>query len=395
MDIATLYCSNEYYITKTGRIFRYIDDFELLPSLDHNGYNRIGIKGKKYSIHRLVYISFFGNIDKVLVIDHIDRNKLNNNLDNLRAVERSINSKNVEIKQRTFSKIICYNNSTNCKIIFNNTNEVSEYFNITIDKVWYLLKNNKEFNSWVFQRYNEIDNLDEYKQLGIVNNIDYGDKYLIDKNGDIIVCVNKNKDYRKLSKILNGEYYSINLNIDNKGKSLLLHRLVAKVFLENGHKNFNNKSLVVNHIDRNKTNNNYLNLEWISQQQNISHSVGRKVRQFDYMSNDTIKIFNSISEASRFIEVGPTSIRRAIDTNRPCKGFYFEFIDNNNNNNNINIRLCKRVNKLDVNTGEILETYKSIREAQRMLKIPYYGNRIKEAIENNNVYNGFRWKLAD
>ena len=61
-----------------------------------------GIK-TDYYVHRLVYSTFhnipmkdFGN----KVIDHIDRNKFNNNLENLRLVSSSENNKNVEHKQR-------------------------------------------------------------------------------------------------------------------------------------------------------------------------------------------------------------------------------------------------------------------------------------------------------
>lgn len=52
-----------------------------------------------------------------------------------------------------------------------------------------------------------------------------------------------------------------------KGKTALVHRLVAEVYLPNIDKN-----LQVNHIDGCKTNNNKSNLEWCTAKQNINHS---------------------------------------------------------------------------------------------------------------------------
>lgn len=47
---------------------------------------------KTCQIHRLVYATFIGDIEKGKEIIHIDRNKYNNKLSNLRAVTRSENA---------------------------------------------------------------------------------------------------------------------------------------------------------------------------------------------------------------------------------------------------------------------------------------------------------------
>ena len=59
-----------------------------------NGYRRVQIEGKFYSIHRLVYSIFVEPITDKDEIDHIDSNKQNNCVDNLRKVSRSDNMKN-------------------------------------------------------------------------------------------------------------------------------------------------------------------------------------------------------------------------------------------------------------------------------------------------------------
>jgi hypothetical protein len=51
-------------------------------------------KQKTHPVHRLLYEAFIGKIPEDLVIDHIDRNRLNNSLSNLRLVTQDVNAKN-------------------------------------------------------------------------------------------------------------------------------------------------------------------------------------------------------------------------------------------------------------------------------------------------------------
>lgn len=62
-------------------------------------------------------------------------------------------------------------------------------------------------------------------------------------------------------------YMYVYLSKNGKSKSFLLHRLVAKHFIKNP-----NNYPVVNHIDYNKENNVYTNLEWCTQKMNVNHS---------------------------------------------------------------------------------------------------------------------------
>jgi len=49
--------------------------------------------GKKHSVHRLVAIAFIDNFNKKTDVNHIDGNKLNNNINNLEWVTKSENIK--------------------------------------------------------------------------------------------------------------------------------------------------------------------------------------------------------------------------------------------------------------------------------------------------------------
>lgn len=61
--------------------------------VDSSGYLQIGIEGKAFLAHRLVWLYHHGYWPENQV-DHIDRDKLNNMIDNLREVSQSCNLRN-------------------------------------------------------------------------------------------------------------------------------------------------------------------------------------------------------------------------------------------------------------------------------------------------------------
>ena len=72
----------------------------------------------------------------------------------------------------------------------------------------------------------------------------------------------------KTGKLLKGtylscEYHKVELVINNKPKTFMVHRLVAETFLPNP-----NNLPVVHHIDNNPINNNINNLKWVSVKEN-------------------------------------------------------------------------------------------------------------------------------
>jgi hypothetical protein len=68
-------------------------------------------------------------------------------------------------------------------------------------------------------------------------------------------------------------YHRIKLIKNNKLKGFGIHRLVATSFIENQNPNI---LIEVNHIDEDKGNNHYLNLEWCTSQYNTEYSNAKK-----------------------------------------------------------------------------------------------------------------------
>lgn len=116
----------------------------------------------------------------------------------------------------------------------------------------------------------------EYKNFVLkdVNNL----KIKIYKNGKIETTmfdfIRKNgKPMNRKGRVLKPMkdrygYFRITFSYKGKRKSYYVHRLVAMAYL----KNYTN-SLQVNHKNGIKTDNNYTNLEMVSLQENIAHSI--------------------------------------------------------------------------------------------------------------------------
>lgn len=92
------------WVTTGGLIYRYSekDDKLILCKQSDNGkgYLRITTPNGTVKSHRLVWETFNGKIPSGMEIDHIDSNKQNNCIDNLRCVTHYENMNNILTKQR-------------------------------------------------------------------------------------------------------------------------------------------------------------------------------------------------------------------------------------------------------------------------------------------------------
>jgi len=88
-----------YKINKQGDI--YSNHFKKIfkPTKNKNGYFQLNLTknkiSKKYYLHRLIALQFIENPNNYNYIDHIDKNKTNNKLENLRWINASGNNRNV------------------------------------------------------------------------------------------------------------------------------------------------------------------------------------------------------------------------------------------------------------------------------------------------------------
>lgn len=97
----------------------------------------------------------------------------------------------------------------------------------------------------------------------------YEGNYKIDDKGNVYSCFhNTGVTSNVLKPFVKNGYLAVNLYEFGVCKHYYVHRLVAEAFVDNP-----NNYKCVNHIDCNKKNNNFDNLEWCSQKHNIIESI--------------------------------------------------------------------------------------------------------------------------
>ncbi len=86
---------------------------DVAGTINPRGYRRIIINGKNYAAHRLAWLYAYGYCPEH-VIDHMNGNRADNRLDNIRHVTRSCNSQNRKCSDGTVSGFngVCFDKRT-------------------------------------------------------------------------------------------------------------------------------------------------------------------------------------------------------------------------------------------------------------------------------------------
>lgn len=140
--------------------------------------------------------------------------------------------------------------------------------------------------------------------------------------------------------IVNSGYYVLTLVDSRVSKHMSVHRLVAKAFIPNP---LNKEQ--VNHIDGNKLNNNVDNLEWTTPSENVNHN----------------KVLGRLD----------THTARAKLSNVQSKA----------------------VNQLDIETGKVIATYNTIREASKVTG-SQDGKITMVCQGKRKSHNGYSWEYV-
>lgn len=304
------------------------------------GYMSVGLsnlekKRKSYSVHRLVALAFIPNPNNKPQVNHIDKNRSNNKINNLEwcsSLENNIH-KCLTLEQKT---------NQNLKIwrVDIESNEKLELYNSIYDAAKWCVENGfsrSEHNargniscavrgvyltscgfSWVLETQPSLEN-EIWKNI-VINGQEFNNYFISNlgrfKNSKGIIMENYKPHH--------SGYIYVRVNKDKYA----LHRLVASTFIEN----IENK-LVVNHIDGCKTNNWLTNLEWCSVQENNqhNHNVGlikcftRKIGQYN-LEGHLIKEYNAIVDAMK--ETNITSIKEVLyNKQKTAGGFIWKYLD--------------------------------------------------------------------
>lgn len=162
----------------------------------------------------------------------------------------------------------------------------------------------------------------------------YENRYQVSNLGNVKSLL-KSSDGIILKPTINKHgYNTVCLRKDGKGKTLLVHRLVALAFIPNPN-NFN----VVNHKDENRLNNCVSNLEWCTSQYNFDYknsrlrqgiSHGKPVQQLT-LDDIPVAIYYSAEFASIINDCDPSSICKCCKGERQIAGgYHWRYLDKTN-----------------------------------------------------------------
>ena len=99
---------HELFEYKNGGLYRKVNKGtakmgDIAGCINSSGYLVTHINGKLYSNHRLIFLMFYGVLPKF--IDHIDNNRSNNKIENLRKASFSQNQHNRKINKSSTSGV--------------------------------------------------------------------------------------------------------------------------------------------------------------------------------------------------------------------------------------------------------------------------------------------------
>ena len=149
-----------------------------------------------------------------------------------------------------------------------------------------------------------------------IKKIDGFERYSITSDGEVI----NDKTRRILKQSNTNGYKQVTLRMDGERKEVLVHRLLAKAFIPNP-----NNYAKVDHIDRNRSNNDLTNLRWVSDGQNgrnISKQLGTSSRFIGVCQRKGSKKFTAqitINGTQTYLKTYESEIEAAISYNEKAK----------------------------------------------------------------------------
>jgi hypothetical protein len=171
--------------------------------------------------------------------------------------------------------------------------------------------------------WKDLEGYEGLYQISNFGNIKSLSKKFFNGNHDVVL-----KERLLKQSYCKDGYKKVCLCKNNKKKSYLIHRLVAKTFVKNPYCYYQ-----VNHKDENKENNMAENLEWCDSKYNVNYgtrnykistNVSKGVLQFD-LNNKLIKKWDSARKVCNELNFNYDYIMRACREEKSAYGYIWKY----------------------------------------------------------------------
>lgn len=314
-DLSLSLSISNYQVSNLGRLKNKSTGYISQAKPRQDGYIRCilvddnKIRQPKF-VHVLIALTFLGEPEDIeMSVDHINKNRSDNRVENLRWATNSEQGKN---QNRTNTGRSVYQLSLDDKIIrkWYKIKDIEEQLNINRSNISACCRGKQQTAGGFKWKYTEdVDITDEIWM-----------RIPLDETYEEIYASNLGRIRRRGKESYgtktDGGYMRIGIYQNGERKKAMVHRLICLAF--NGFPPDGKDQ--VNHIDGNKTNNSSNNLEWISNKENSIHAVSTGLRrdvgaqkrckpvyQLDLEGN-IVSEFDSILIASEFTKISDANI---------------------------------------------------------------------------------------
>lgn len=304
------------YEASTHGAIRKASTNRLLKQTIQDGYYKVSLNRKIQRSHRVIAEAFLPNPDNLPIVDHIDHNPRNNAVSNLRWVSKDTNARNRRMNRNNQSGVNGIYPTADSRwrgYIFFGGHRYDIGTHATIEgatnarlQVEERLRRGEHKVS--VSRSNHVRSIpppDETWKM-----IRNHSRYFVSRLGEVWSSVSgtRMKVYERKG------YFTVGIYSDsNRPSRPLVHRLVADAFLPNPE-----NLPIVDHIDRNKSNNAVENLRWVtdlenrqnlslnsrntSGRRNVGFYSGRWRGSFQYNHKTYTAFFDTESAAIQWVE---------------------------------------------------------------------------------------------